>query len=113
MAYTYTTTETFTLTHARRLAAKVAADMHQCQRLYGHLTDTEIEEYQQELTVLLVDGYIRSYEFGFKKDGRRVVSWHYTVSPSGDLEGGRSGGLFPTADISNAVTYGSLILKVS
>ncbi len=109
MAYTYTVTETFTLTHARRLAAKVAADMHQCQRLYGHLTDTEIKDYQQELTVLLLDGYIRTYEFGFKtKDGRRVVSWYYTVGPSGDLEGGRSGGLFPTADISTAVMFNFL-----
>src|SRR5579863_9820051 len=108
MAYTYTTTETFTLTHARRLAAKVAADMHQCQRLYGHLTDTEIENYQQELTVLLVDGYLRTYEFGFKKDGRRVVSWYYMVAPSGNLEGGRSGGLFPTADIATAVMFNFL-----
>ncbi len=109
MSSTYTISETFTLTHARRLAAKVAADMHQCQRFYGHLTDTEIEDYQQELTVLLHGGYVNSYEFGFKTgDERRVVSWHYTIGPSGDLEGGRSGGLFPTADIANAVMFNFL-----
>lgn len=109
MSYSYTTTETFTLTHARRLAAKVAADMHQCQRLYGHLTDTQIENYQQELTVLLLGGYVASYEFGFKtSDGRRVVSWAYTVGPSGNLEGGRSGGLYPTADIAGAVIFNFL-----
>jgi hypothetical protein len=109
MSSTYTTSETFTRTHARRLAAKVAADMHQCQRFYGHLTDTQIENYEEELTVLLHGGYVESYEFGFKtKDGRRVVSWHYTVSPSGDLEGVRSGGLFPTADIASAVMFNFL-----
>src|SRR6266702_3210289 len=109
MSSTYTISETFTLTHARRLAAKVAADMHQCQRLYGHLTDTEIENYQQELTVLLHGGYVKSYEFGFKtKNGQRVVSWLYTVSPSGDLEGGRSGGLFPSANISDAAMFNFL-----
>lgn len=108
-SYSYTTSETFTLTHARRLAAKVAADMHQCQRLYGHLTDTKIEEYQQELIVLLHGEYVKSYEFGFKtRDGKRVVSWFYTIGPSGNLEGGRSGGLFPSADISNALMFNFL-----
>ncbi len=109
MSHSYTTSETFTLTHARRLAAKVAADMHQCQRLYSHLTDTEIDDYQQELAVLLLGGYVKSYEFGFKtSDGQRVVSWAYTVSPSGNLEGGRSGGLYPTANVSGAVMFNFL-----
>src|SRR6266702_3687904 len=109
MSSTYTISETFTLTHARRLAAKVAADMHQCQRFYDHPTDTQIDNYQQELTVLLHGGYVNSYEFGFTtKDGRRVVSWHYTVGPSGDLEGGRSGGLFPTADVSDTIWFNFL-----
>ena len=109
MSYSYTTTESFTLTHARRLAAKVAADMHQCHRFYGQPTEKQIENYQQELIVLLHGGYVQSYEFGFKTtDGRRVVSWSYTVSPSGDLEGGRSGGLFSSADISKAVSFNFL-----
>ena len=109
MSSTYTISETFTLTHARRLAAKVAADMHQCQRFYGRPTDTQIENYQQELTVLLHGGYVHSYEFGYKTgDDRRVVSWHYTVGPSGDLEGGRSGGLFATADVSGAAMFNFL-----
>jgi len=51
MSSTYTISETFTLTHARRLAAKVAADMYQCQRFYDHPTDIQIESYQEELTV--------------------------------------------------------------
>jgi len=75
MSYSYSTTESFTLTHARRLAARVAADMHQCQRFYDKPIDTQIENYQEELTVLLHGGYVESYEFGFKTmDERRVVS---------------------------------------
>jgi Bacterial HORMA domain family 1 len=109
MSYSYTASETFTLTDARRLAARVAADMHQCQRLYGHLTDAEIENYLQELTILLHGGYVKSYEFGFKtSDKQRVLSWFYTVGPSGNLEGGRSGGLFPSANISGAVMFNFL-----
>jgi len=109
MAYSYTTTETFTLTHARRLAAKVAADMHQCQRFYGEPSDSQIEAYQEELTVLLHGGYVTSYEFGFKtKDDKRVVSWYYTVGVAGDLEGGRSGGLYPSANVASAVIFNFL-----
>jgi hypothetical protein len=109
MTSTYTFSETFTLTDARRLAAKVAADMHQCQRFYGYPTDAQIESYEQELTVLLHGGYVKSYEFGYKtKDERRVVSWQYTVGPSGNLEGGRSGGLFAAANVSGAVTFNFL-----
>jgi hypothetical protein len=108
-SYTTTTTESFTLTHAKRLAAKVAADMHQCQWFYGHLTDRQIENYEQELVILLRGEYVESYEFGFEtRDGQRVVSWFYTVGPAGDLQGGRSGGLFPTADISEAVPFNFL-----
>ena len=49
-------------------------------------------------------GYVSEYEFGFKKDGRRVVSWQYTVT-DGDLVGGnddRSGGIYARADVSGA-----------
>lgn len=109
MSSTYTISETFTLTHARRLAAKVAADMHQCQRFYGLPTDTQIEDYQEELTVLLQGGYVQSYEFGFKTtDERRVMSWHYAVGPSGALEGSRSGGLYPAADVSGVSWFNFL-----
>lgn len=108
-SYTTTTTESFTLTHAKRLAGKVAADMHQCQQFYGRPTITRIEEYKQELITLLEGEYVASYEFGFQtSDERRVISWFYTVSPAGDLEGGRAGGLFSAADISNATLFNFL-----
>jgi hypothetical protein len=106
MSYSYTTTESFTVTNARRLAAKVASDMHQSLRLYGKPSLSKIEEYQEELTVMLIGGYLESYEFGFKtSDGKRIVSWMYTVSSSGELEGGRSGGLYSYADVSSARSF--------
>lgn len=106
MSYSYTTTETFTLTNAKRLAAKVTADMHQSHRLYGAPSLADIEEYQQELTVMLNDGYLKTYEFGFKDgNGNRQLSWLYTVGPTGDLEGGRSGGLYPSAEVNSSRSF--------
>lgn len=110
MTTTYTLTETFNRTHARKLAAKVIADMHQCNRLYERgPRAADVAAYEQELVVLLAGGYVESYEFGFKtSDDRRVVSWKYAVSATGDLEGGRSGGLYATADVSGTKMFNFL-----
>lgn len=108
MTSTYTTTDSFTLVHVRKLAAKVAADMDQCRRLYGEPSTAQIEAYREELVVMLHGGYISNYEFGYQTSGeRRVVSWLYAVT-RGDLEGGRSGGLYTQADISGATMFNFL-----
>jgi len=100
---TYTTTESFTLTNAKKLAAKVVADMHQCRRFYGAPSEASIAAYNDELVAMLAGEYVTSYEFGYQTTNKkRVVSWLYKVSAAGDLEGGRSGGLCATADTSNA-----------
>jgi hypothetical protein len=109
MTSTYTTTESFTLVHARKLAAKVSADMDQCRRLYASPSEADIARYQEELTVLLHGGYVAEYEFGFKtSNDRRVISWRYKVTANGDLQGGRSGGLYTQANISNANMFNFL-----
>lgn len=109
MTTAYTKSESFTVINARKLAAKVAADMHQCQRFYGWPSAKEVEEFNGELIVLLAGHYVSQYEFGFKtEDDRRVVSWRYRVTTAGDLEGGRAGGLVPSADIRGAVNFNFL-----
>lgn len=110
MSGTYTLTETFNVTHARKLAAKVVADMHQCNLLYskGPMA-ADIASYEAELVAMLAGGYVTSYEFGFKTaDDRRVLSWKYIVGPSGDLEGGRSGGLYAQASLTGASLFNFL-----
>ncbi len=102
VSHTYTTDETFTRTNARKLAAKVTSDMHQCRRLYGDPTEARVDAFNEELVFMLAGEYVSSYEFGYQKGDLRVVSWYYTVSAAGDLEGGRSGDLYSQADISGA-----------
>ena len=98
-SYTTTSTQTFTLTHAKELGSRVIADMRSCNRLYGHPATDSLDDYFNELVELLRNGYLKTYEFGFKSDGNRVLSWFYEVSPCGDLEGGSPGGLFTRGDI--------------
>ncbi|MEM9399993.1 MAG: hypothetical protein AAF984_07265 [Verrucomicrobiota bacterium] len=84
----YTTTRSdshsFTLTHAKYLASKIATDMHRCYQNYGD--PQKIEDYQKELTQLLNNGYVSEYEFGYKKDGYRFLSWHYVIDENGIVD---------------------------
>lgn len=106
MTYSYTGTESFTVAHARKLAGKVSADMDQCRLFYGSPSEADIESYRGELVTMLAKKYVDRYEFGFKTaDDKRVVSWRYKVTASGDLEGGRSGGLHAKADINGATMF--------
>jgi hypothetical protein len=109
VTYSYSTNDTFTIAHARKLAGKVSADMDQCRLFYGEPSTSNIEAYRDELIVMLAGRFVDRYEFGYKTaDDRRVVSWRYRVTSSGDLEGGRSGGLHASADIANAVMFNYL-----
>lgn len=83
MSYSFTETETrtFTVTHARHLAAKVAADLKRLQRLYGHITDQRIMEFEGEATELLRLGYLDTVTYGFKRDGSWIEpTLRYTVN---------------------------------
>ena len=59
MSYSYSLSEseTFTVTHARHMAAKVATDLKRMQRFYGSPSDSEITDYEAEVTAFLKAGY--------------------------------------------------------
>lgn len=102
-SFTYSKSNTFTLTEAKYLAAKVVTDLQRCQQIYGSPPSDMITPYHEELIALLKSGYLKSYEFGYEKDDVRVVTWKYTVE-YGDLTGGNDtpGSMYRKADISGA-----------
>jgi hypothetical protein len=106
-----TTTSTFTITNARYLASKIAADLRQFKSFYGKPMEETIDELYEELVEMLAGGYIATYEAGFRKDGERVVSQRYVVS-SGAAADERAGGIYARVDVSGAswstfMTYSS------
>jgi hypothetical protein len=109
MSVSYTKTSTFTIIHARYLASKAAADMHLCAQYYGKPSEQRIREYAEELAQYLNAGYLSEYEFGFKKDGKRVVSWRYKVDSDGNLTtDDRPGKVVPYVDITGATFFNFL-----
>src|ERR1700722_6545442 len=86
MTLSYTTTDTWSLTHARYVAGKVAADLRQMQQAYCRPSDQEIEDYLGELIAVLNDGYLETVTYGFKRDEMWLpATLRYTALSLGTL----------------------------
>lgn len=111
MSTTYTTSSTssFTVTHARYLASKMAADLRQMQLFYGKPSDSRIADFITEAVVLLLNGYLATVTYGFKRDGQWVVALRYNAHTSGVLFADeRAGRVTPGVNISGATWYSFL-----
>lgn len=100
----FTTTTTFTRTNARYLASKIAADLRQLRAFYFRPSEQQIEDLYEELTEMLAGGYVATFEAGFRKSDRRVVTVRYTVS-AGASSDERAGGIYARADVSGAAWF--------
>ncbi len=84
---TQTGTQTFTLTHAKHIAAKVAADLMRFTRFYKNPPISEINDYEAELTAVLNAGYLDKVIYGFHRNGKWVEALMYHALPDGTLVG--------------------------
>ena len=104
-SFTITQSTTFTITHARHMAAKVAADLKRMQRFYDLPGDQRIDEFEDEIIQLLKAGYLGTVTYGFRRDGQWTEpTIRYTAQ---DLYGASTtdddpGRVYPGADISDA-----------
>ena len=111
-SYTITTTQSFTITHARHIAAKVATDLKRMQRFYLEPNDYDIGCYEEEVIMLLKYDYLDTIMYGFRKNGnwtepmlrynKRDFSWSSINSDD-------PGKIRPGADIEEASFYSYLI----
>lgn len=110
-SYTYTDSITFTLTHAKHIAAKVATDLKRLQRLYGEPSDLMITKYEAEIIELLKLGYLKCVTYGYRRDGQWIEpALRYS---SRDLAGGIAddddpGRVRPGANVAGATFYSYL-----
>jgi len=112
MSYAFTVSEsnTFTVTHARHLAAKVATDLRRMNRLYDQPAQQMIDNYEAEVTELLRHGYLETVTFGFKRNGAWIEpTLKYTAREmlygGGDDDPGK---IRPGADVQGATFYSYL-----
>lgn len=104
-SYSYTESTTFTVTHARHMAVKIATDLKRIQRFYGKPTDQTIADYEAEAVAMMKAGYLSSVTYGFKRDGSWIEpTLKYTAR---DLANGTAndddpGKIRPGKDVSGA-----------
>ncbi|MGL9623017.1 hypothetical protein QRQ56_34095 [Bradyrhizobium sp. U531] len=104
-SYSISESASFTVTHARHMAAKVATDLKRVQRFYGVPSDSDIADYETEVIELLKAGYMGTVTFGFKRNDTWIPpTLRYTAQ---DLAGMTANdddpGRIPAgADVSNA-----------
>lgn len=113
---TVTEAATFTVTHARHMAAKVATDLKRMQRMYDAPSDTAIAQYETEVVELMKAGYLGTVSYGFRRDDVWIVpTLRYTAqdllgSAASDDDPGR---IRPGADITDATFYSYLTYSAS
>lgn len=82
---TQTNTTTFTLTHAKYIAASVATDLMRFTRFYKNPSIAEINNYEIELAALLKAGYLDKVVYGFYRNDKWVEALMYRAAPDGTL----------------------------
>ena len=118
MSSSYTTTDTtsntFTIAHAKYIASKVATDLLRFQRFYRSPSDAWIDKYEAELTVLLKYDAVDEVVYGFKRNGFwTMASARYVALPGGSIRvDDDPGKIRPGLDVSGAsftsfLTYSS------
>ena len=101
-SYTYSQTESFTVTHAKHIASKVAADLLRLQRFYGEPSNEKINDYEEELVSLLKDDYLKDVIYGFKRNDLWVEALRYHALPGGVLSNDDPGKILPGINIVGA-----------
>jgi len=110
-SYSVSESTTFTLTHAKHMSAKVAADLKRMQRLYGSPSDTQIASYEAEMIEVLKAGYLGTLTVGYRRNGNWIEpTLRYTArdlfgTVANDDDPGR---VKPNCDIANASFYNYL-----
>ena len=114
-SFTITDSATFTITHARHMGAKVAADLKRIQRLYGGISDEWIAEYEAELIEYIKAGYVDTVTYGFQINDQWIEpTLRYTARELNgyDVSDDDPGKVRPGADVTGArfssyLTYSS------
>ena len=103
LSYAITESESFTVTHARHIASKVATDLLRFQNFYDAPSSTTIDDYEEELVALLKAGYLSTVTYGFKRNGKWIDAVKYRALPDGSLVSDEDPGkLRPKTGVSGA-----------
>jgi Bacterial HORMA domain family 1 len=109
MTASLTRTSTFTITDARYVSSKLAADLANLNARYGRPSGQDIADYAEETAQLLKPGYLKYVDFGFKSGDEWKLRLRYTAAAGGQLRDEAPGRLPTAADVAGLQFYSYLI----
>lgn len=108
-SFTITESSSFTVTHAKHIAAKVATDLKRIQRFYGSPSDLNIDRFEREVVELLKRGFLSKVTYGFQDNGNWVEpTLVYTASDMALSNNDDPGRVRPGRDVSGLTFYSFL-----
>lgn len=110
MTSTLTETRTFTLTHARYVTSKIAADLDLLRVYHGRPSEYQVTQFAEEAALYIAARYLASVEYGFRRNGVTVLALKYEARSDGTLTtDDRPGRVYHEIDVSNTDWYSYLI----
>ncbi|MGH3922639.1 MAG: hypothetical protein ACRDTH_28080 [Pseudonocardiaceae bacterium] len=93
MTGSITRSASFTITDARYVGAKVGTDLRLLHNLYGRPTMAKIDDFAEEVALLLKEGYLDAVDYGFRDntDNSWKLRLRYRATVGGQLLDSRPG----------------------
>jgi len=114
MSFSATLARTFTISHARHVTSKIAADLDLMRAYYGWPSAEDITGYAEEAAILLSGRYLYSVEYGFKRADRIIFALKYMARSDGSLQSDDRPGRVPSGlNVSGASRYSYLFYSDS
>jgi Bacterial HORMA domain family 1 len=109
MSLSITQTRTWTITQARYVTSKIAADLELVRTHYARPSVEKITDYAEEAAQLLAERYLGWVEYGFKRNGLRVFALKYEARCDGTLSVDDRPGRVPAGlSLTGAIWYSYL-----
>ncbi|MYY18193.1 MULTISPECIES: HORMA-1 domain-containing protein [unclassified Streptomyces] len=110
MTGSYTRSASFTITDARYIGGKIGADLRVLHNYFGAPALSSIDNYVEEVALLLRDGYLDTVDYGFRDPGSNAwkLRLRYKATLGGQLTDGRPGSLPDSTELAGCRFYSYL-----
>jgi hypothetical protein len=108
MTSTFTASQTFTITDARYVTSKLGADLGYLRAVYGRPSQSQIDEYVEEVAQILKHGYLSTVDFGFKDGDAWKLRLRYRATAGNQLQDMTPGGIRTTINAAGLSFYSYL-----
>ena len=100
-SYSRSASDSFTISDARYVGGRVAADLRLLYNLYGDPSHERIDKFAEEVALLLRDGYLDTVDYGFRDAATNAWKFRlrYKATVGGQLIDSRPGSFPDPVDL--------------